>query len=81
MQLIRGQTLESRWGELNLDDRVSILSWGAVWAWPNADRMLGIMRLVLACGLYHRDMEACTADTENTLRHSQAFVTLSIEFL
>jgi hypothetical protein len=29
-----------------------VVLWGAVWARPNVDGMLGVMRLVLACGLY-----------------------------
>jgi hypothetical protein len=37
--------------------RISILWWGAVCTRPNVDRMLGIMRLVLACGLYLRERQ------------------------
>ena len=29
-----------------------VLSWGVVRARPNVDGMLGVVRLVLACGLY-----------------------------
>ena len=35
----------------------AIPSWGAVWAKPNVDGMLGIVRLALACGLYNRHIE------------------------
>jgi hypothetical protein len=31
----------------------AVVSWGTVWARLNVDGMLGTMRLVLACGLYH----------------------------
>jgi hypothetical protein len=37
------------------------------------DRMLRIMRLVLACGLYHRHTEACATDIEihpDSVKHS-----------
>jgi len=27
-----------------------------IWAGPNVDEMLGVMRLVLACALIHKDM-------------------------
>jgi hypothetical protein len=44
-----------------------------MWAKPDVDRMLRIMRLVLACGLYHRHTEACATDIEihpDSVKHS-----------
>jgi hypothetical protein len=52
------------------------MSWSAVWAKPNLDRMLGIMRLALACGLYHEvetHGDACVTDIEiysDSVKHS-----------
>jgi hypothetical protein len=56
-----------------------LLSWGAVWARPDVDGMLGIMRLVLACSPWtHRGMRDRYRDT---FKQCQAFPTWSIEFL
>ena len=41
---------------------------------PMLDRMLAIMRLVLACGLYYRHIEVCVTDVEihlDSVKHSQ----------